>query len=208
MAAVWFFLGYAGAQSPPKFMGRQVSIIEPERTEDGFPKGPAAVCLEGPPQRQCYTAPKDFGNNPTVTAVQLRKELPALFFSAATGGVSGSEIHFALLRPGTGKDLEDLFVVASVSNQNQHAFWNEPAISDKPIFLVADYAVGSDEAHYGPHRYIISAYFPNRLLNDGLYLLEDRYMTIRLYDLQATADILGSEKQEILRRLRRVVSAR
>jgi hypothetical protein len=73
---------------------------------------------------------------------------------------------------------------------------------------VADYAVGSDEAHYGPHRYSISAYFPNRLLNDGLYLLEDRYMTIRLYDLQATADILGSEKQEILRRLRRVVSAR
>ena len=36
------------------------------------------------------------------------------------------------------------------------------------------------------------------------YYLEDRYMTIHKYDLDADANILASEKQEILARLRRV----
>jgi hypothetical protein len=204
MAAVCCFLGCVFAEAPPKFVGRQVTIIKPQHTDDGFPKGPASVCLEGPPKRQCYAAPKDYGNNPTVTAVQLRKDLPALLFSAESGGVSGWSVHFALL----GADMDDLLQAAvSVSNQNQHAFWKEPAISDEPIFLVADYAAGSDEAHYGPHRYIISAYFPNRSFDDGVYLLEDRYMTIRLYDLQSNADVLGSERPEVLSRLRRVKAA-
>ena len=40
----------AGAQSLagqdlPKFMGREVTIIQPER-EDNFPKGPASICVE------------------------------------------------------------------------------------------------------------------------------------------------------------------
>src|ERR1051325_9399930 len=104
----------ANAQSPPaknlpKFMGREVTIIEPELEDEFFPKGPASVCVEEPPQRQCYTAPRDFGRDPTVTVVEVEKDLPALFFSAASGGVSGFGIHFALLRPGTGKDLENLF---------------------------------------------------------------------------------------------------
>jgi hypothetical protein len=37
-----------------------------------------------------------------------------------------------------------------------------------------------------------------------LYYLEDRYMTVRKYDLDNNAGILGSEKPEILARLRRV----
>ncbi len=203
MAAFGCFLGSIGAQPLPKFMGRQVTIIEPQHTDDGFPKGPASICVEGPPKRQCYMAPNDFGNNPKVTAVQLRKDLPALLFSAETGGVSGWSVHFALL----GSDMNNMLLADSVDNQNQHALWSEPTISDEPIFLVAVYAAGSDEAHYGPHRYIISAYFPNRSFDDGVYLLEDRYMTVRLYDLQANADVPGSEKPEILSRLRRVKSA-
>jgi len=95
------------------FMGRQVTIIEPQHTDDGFPKGPASICLEGSPKRQCYTAPNDFGNNPKVTAVQLRKDLPALLFLAETGGVSGWSVHFALLGP----NLENMLLADSVDNQ-------------------------------------------------------------------------------------------
>jgi hypothetical protein len=212
--AVFLFLGSkdTGAQSPPghdlpKFMGRQVTIIEPEIDADGFfPKGPASVCVEGPPQQQCYTAPKAFGKNPTVAVVELEKDVPALLFSAESGGVSGWQVGFALLHPGTGKSLENLFFSdMAVSNQSQHAFWNDSTISDAPIFLTADFVWGPDESHYVEHRYIISAYVrrPSSLVDDLSYYLEDRYMTVHKYELWNT-DILSSEKQEILARIRRL----
>jgi hypothetical protein len=192
----------------PKFMGREVTIAKPELDADGFfPKGPAEVCLEGPPQRQCYSAPGDFGRDPAVALVQVAKGLPALFFSAASGGVSGFGIHFAILRPGTGKDLRDLFSSAvSVSNQSQHEFWDDSTISPAKIFVTADFVWGPDESHYSPHRYIISAYiFKHSPMSDDLqYYLEDRYMTAHSYELGANADILASEKQEIIARLGRL----
>jgi hypothetical protein len=193
-------------------MGREVTITEPELDPEGyFPKGPASVCLEGPPQRQCYTQPKDCGTNPTVSVVLVEQGMPALFFSAASGGVSGFLIHFALLRPGKGKGLQDLFTDdMSVSDQSQYAFWREPAVSDAPIFVTADYVWGPDESHHSEHRYIISAYvFQSSTLLDGrFYYIEDRYMTIRKYDVEANADILAFEKQEILARLRRLKNIR
>lgn len=214
LAALLFLGTNAASQSVgrdrdlPKFTGREVTITEPERDPDGFfPKGPASVCLEGPPQRQCYTAPQAFGNSPTVTVIQLEKDMPALLFSAESGGVSGWEIHFALLRPGMGKDLQDLFMSdVSVSNQSQHAFWSDSAISEAPIFMTADYVWGPDDGHYGEHRYIISAYVqkPSSLGDDFHYWLEDRYMTVRKYDWERKADILASERPEILAGLRRL----
>ena len=198
----------ASAQSLPKFMGREVTIIKPEMEDDFFPKGPATVCIEGPPQRQCYTAPKDFGRDPEISVVQLDKGTSALFFLAASGGVSGFGIHFALLRPGTEKDLEDSFPYITLSNQSQHAFWNQPSISVSPIFLTADVAEGSDQTHYGEHRYVVSAYTrTSPPYDDDIYLLEDRFMTIRKYDPFANADILASEEQEIVARLRRAKAA-
>ncbi len=196
-------------QGVPKFMGRDVTITEPGKADvdDFFPKGPASVCIEAPLERQCYTAPEMFGNRPTVDVVQLSKDMPALLFSAASGGVSGFSIHFALLRPGTGKDLENLFFSdMSVSNQSQHAFWNDSTISDAPIFLTAEYRFGPDEGHYGEHRYVVSTYTlrPSSMLDGMYYWLEDQYLTIRKYDMDANADILTSEKQEILARLARV----
>jgi hypothetical protein len=192
----------------PRFMGREVTITEPETDADGFlPKGPASICIQGPPERQCYTAPNDFGLAPGVTLLQVGKGMPALLFSANSGGVSGWRIHFALLRPGTGPILEDLFLSdTSVSNQSQHAFWNDPAISEAPIFVTADYILGPDESHYSDHRYIISAYVlkSSSLLNGHYYYLEDRYMTAREYVSDIHTDILGSEKQEILARLGRL----
>lgn len=189
-----------------QFNGRQVTITEAEIDTDGFPKGPASVCIEGPPQKQCYTAPKSFGRDPKVTLVQL-KAFPALLFSAASGGVSGFTIHLALLRPGAGKDLENLFFGnVSLSNVGQFAFWANPSVSDAPFFVTADYIWGPDESHYSAHRYILSAYLLSHSSDSGTdkYGLEDRYMSFRTYNSEEDEDILGREKPEILARLQRV----
>ena len=195
------------AASLPKFMGNDVTITKPPfDPTDMFPKGPATVCVETKPQRQCYTAPEDFVKDTTVSVVQLDKETSALFFSAASGGVSGFRIHYALLRLGTGKDLDNMLLSeAETSNQSQHAFWTDPTISKAKIFVTADYAYGPSESHYSPHRFIISAYVrrTSELINEPCYYLEDRYMTVRKYDY-TKANILAAEKQEILTRLRRV----
>ncbi|MGD0435399.1 MAG: hypothetical protein ABSB86_02965 [Bryobacteraceae bacterium] len=180
---------------------------DPDDPDGFFPLAPASVCIEGPPQRQCYTAPEAFGNDPKVALVELGKNEYALLFSAASGGVSGWQIYFALLCAGKGRNLDDLFLSdVSVSNQNQHAFWNDPEISESPIFLTAEFVWGPDEGHYGEHRYIISAYvrMPSSLLGGSYYQLADRYMTIHKSDLEANAGILNSEKQEIIIRLKRV----
>jgi len=199
------------AQALPKFMGRRITIIRPEYEggEEGifFPKGPASVCVEGPPRRQCYTGPKDFGNDPEARVVHLKKGVDALLFSAATGGVSGLGIHFALLRVGTERDLEDCFMKqVMLSEQSQHAFWTIPSISDALILVTADYVWGPDEAHHGEHRFIVSAYVWKRqsMLDYPTYYLDDRFMTAKKYDVDDKADVLGSEKQEILARLRRL----
>jgi hypothetical protein len=192
----------------PKFLGREVTIVEPELDSDGFPKGSdprAIVCLEGLPRRQCYSSPPEFWKNPVVSLVQVQRDLPALLFSVETWGGSGWQIHFALLRPGTGKDLEDLFRSGiSVSNQSQHLFWTDTSISDAQIFVTADYVWGPDEGHYDKHRFIISAYArkPSSYAHGLFYYLGDRYMTVHRYD--SDANILASEKQEILARLKRL----
>ncbi len=186
-------------------MGRQITVIEPAREDDLTTKGPASICLEGPPQQQCYTAPPDFGNDPTATLVHVAKNKSAILFSAASRGVSGASIHFALLQPGTANLLQDMFTSAlSLSNLGTHALWNEPTISDATIFLTADYVWGPDESHYSEHRYVISAYLlkSSNLLDDPYYFLEDQFMTIRKYDPESNAKILVAEKQEILSRLR------
>ncbi len=193
-------------QPLPKFMGREVTITDPGTDDDGFfPKGPATVCVEGPPQRQCYTPPEDFGRFPEVTLVQVGKEVAALLFSASSGGVSGYTTHLSLLHPGTGKGLEDLFPSnISISNQSEHEFWTLPALSDAPIFATADYVQGPDESHISEHRYIVSTYArrSSSLLDGLFYYLEDQYMTTRKYG--EGAHILSTEKPEILARLRRV----
>jgi hypothetical protein len=215
ISALLLILGsiHAGAQSDhlvgsglPKFIGREVRVHEPEVDDVFSPKGAASVCVEGPPQEQCYIAPNDFGRNTTVVLIQLRKDMHALLFLAESGDVTSFDIHFSLLRPGTGRDLEDLLLGGvSLSNVGQHAFWSEPAISDAKIFLTADVVQGPDEVHYGDRRFMISAYFP--ALDDPNYYLEDRYMTVRKYGLRSKAGVLASERQEILARLKRLVAA-
>jgi hypothetical protein len=194
--------------APIRLNGRTVTVTATETDSDGFfPKGPASVCLEGPPLKQCYTHPGNFGVDPEVTVLELETGVTAMLFSAASGGVSGFRIHFALLLPGNGKELEDLFSSeVSVSNQSQHAFWSDPAVSNAKFFVTADYVWGPDESHYSPHRYIVSAYVQKHSSDaeSSSYWLQDRYMTSRSYDLDAGADVLAAEKTEILARLRRL----
>lgn len=204
------------SQTSPTFMGRKVVINDPGPKDDYDPKGPASVCINGPPHQQCYTAPvtdnSPFGNRPAVSVIQLKKDMPALLFSAATGRVSGWQIHFALLRPGDDKTLEDWFMSAvTVSNQSRHAFWTQVSLSDTAIFLTADYVMGPGEAHYTPHRYIISAYVlkpATELVDLPGYYLEDQYMTAGKYDSDSRQDILTAEKPEILARLKRLKAKR
>jgi len=68
-------------------------------------------------------------------------------------GISGSLVHFALLRPITEKDLRnEFFSDVQASSQSKHGFLKEPSISDAPMFVTADYVYGPDESHYSPHR--------------------------------------------------------
>jgi hypothetical protein len=141
--------------------------------------------------------------------IRVKKGMPAIFFVAAGGGTSGWAVHFALLRPNAGKDLEDLFRSdTEVSNQSQHAFWSDLTISNALIFVTADFVWGLDEAHYDKHRYVVSAYVYKHqaLTNDESFFLEDRYMTAKKYNSDGGEDVLTSEKQETLSRLKRLVS--
>jgi hypothetical protein len=201
---------------PVIYLGCPVTIVDPGTEDpDGFyPKGEAQVCVQGQQPKDCYTAPKGVGRNPSLSVVELRKGESALFFEAASGGVSGFSLHFALLEfcnraqfPGCKEDeLKDLLSV-EVSNQSQHAWWVVTDISDSKVFLTADYVWGPAEAHYSDHRFIISVYVrrPNDL--DGLsYYLVDRFMTARFYGFAKDGeldDVLGAEKQEIVARLQK-----
>jgi hypothetical protein len=202
------------AQNAPKspekltFEGRQVTIISPETDEEDFAKDPASVCIEGPPLRQCYTMPKEFGRNPTATVIQLRIDEPALLFSAESNGVSGWQIHYALLRLGNGKDLINLlWGDVSVSNLGQDALWSLPEISGALVFVTADFIWGPYESHFGEHRYMVSSYVyqweTSDLIDEPVCSLQDRYMTTRYYDSEQ-GDVLKSEKSEIVSRLRKV----
>jgi hypothetical protein len=196
-----------------KFEGRTVTVTAAEIEDELFPKGPASVCIEGPPRRQCYTAPKEYGRAPEVELVRLDRRKTALLFSADSGGVSGWSIHYAILRPGEGDKLEDILPwSAATSNQSQRGLWNLPEISEARVFVTADaeWGPGPDETHYSPHRYKVSAYvlFSSELLDDDLYYyLDDQYLTVRKYDLESD-DVLAAEKAEINARLKRVKAER
>ena len=107
---IFLFLAlYANAQTDPQmFEGRKVTVINAHKDEYGFPKGPVKICIELP-QRRCYTPPDKFRANPKISIIQVNRDLSALLFSAESIGGSGFQIHYALLRPGRGKDLDDLF---------------------------------------------------------------------------------------------------
>jgi hypothetical protein len=194
----------------PTFMDRAVTVTEPIPDADGYyAKGSASICLEGPPQRQCYSAPDLYGHVAKVQLVEVQKGLSVLLFEAESVGTSGYGIHVAFLRPGHGKDLDNLLLSdITLSNQSQFSFWNDASVSPAKAFVTAEFDWGPDEGHYGDHRYIISAYVlkPTTLAGGPSYHLYNQYMTVHKYDLEKS-DVLVAEKPEIIARLRRVKAA-
>lgn len=154
----------SAAQGQLSFMGYRVEIVEKPRADDFFVEAPASLCLVNEQGRRCYQAPKDFGRYATVEEVRLNREIKALLFSVASGGVSGFGIQYALLQPGSGKperegELENLFDVnLVVSNQSQRRFIEEPKVSEAAVFVTADYVWGMMEGHFTAHRFIVSSY--------------------------------------------------
>jgi hypothetical protein len=210
------------AADPVTYLGRQVTVVDPGTQDpDGFyPKGEAKVCVQGQREKDCYTAPKGVGRTPSLSVVELKRGESALFFEAASGGVSGFSLHFALLKfcdrdrfPGCKVDeLKNLLPYElEVSNQSQHAWWELAGISDSKVFLTAEYVWGPREAHYSDHRYIVSVYVRRPDDFDELsYYLVDQFMTVRSYSYKnddELDDVLDAEKQEILARLKRVTAS-
>jgi hypothetical protein len=210
--------GLACAQPSPAetktmgtFEGRPIVVSTPASDNMGFhPLGRTTLCVEGPPRRQCYQSPEGYGFQPQVKLIVLGKGQPAIFFTVVSGGVSQSEVHLALLRPGRDADLANWFFSdPSVTNFGQYEFWTLPALSAAPILLTAEYELGPSQSSLSPHRYIISACVlrGSDTFPQGRYHLEDRFMTRRLYDrLGGNQDILAAEKAEILARLKKVAA--
>lgn len=168
----------------------------------------ASICVGKAPKQACYIAPKDYWIAPKAEIVQIDKNTPAILFSAESWGVSGWQIHLALLQAG-GKELTNLLhPQIEVSNQSQHRFSNVPELSTAPIFLTASYIWSKGEAHHGPHRYIISVYRwqASEHIGEASYVLADSYMTLKSYDTYENDDILTAEAPEWKSRLHRVLA--
>ncbi len=204
-----------------EFQGHQVTLMKPALDDNGFAEDSAQVCFDAASKAKCYAPPAKslpIGQFPELMLMDLGLGRSALLFSvSANYGGSGSSFHIALLRPGSGPDVENLLPSdLLLSEISEHDFWTDPSISDAPIFATADFVWDFKDGHYGDHRFTISAYIleePFLGLPDSFsYALEDRYMTVRKYpslnadpsDPDAKVGVLQSEKPEILARLKRV----
>jgi hypothetical protein len=201
--------GVAQQQNWPKtFVGRRVMVTKPQVGGDGEPLGPAVICLFDVSGQQCYTPPEHdvpFGLNPEATAVRLTNNIDGLLFTAeASAGGSGSSNILALLVPGQGARLRNLFPSIVVSEQSEHQFIYRQVSSDMPIFAVADYLWSDGETHFSRHRFTISVYTYGK--NVPYYQLRDQYVTAKKYPSLDEADaivVIAHEKPEILARLAR-----
>jgi len=221
-----------GEQVVTEFMGHQVTLKKPALDDNGFAEESAQVCFDVTSKPQCYTPQHGSGSgwgpdlpiglSPELTLMDLGQDRSALLFTVfANYGGSGSAFHYALLRPGNGKEIENLLPPDLILSEiSEHAFWSDPSISDAPIFVTADFVWYFRDGHFGDHRFTISAYALEKDL-PGVpdlfnYALEDRYMTVRKYpslnadpgDSDSTVGVLNSEKPEILARLKRVKAER
>jgi hypothetical protein len=202
------------------FDGQRVTVTAGKLSEDGWPTGPAKVCLA--PSGTCFTAPDNatifgkntpFGLSPHATVVELGANRQALLFTAvAAAGGSGSQKLLALLEIRKGR-LEDLLgsldkgpsAGMTISELSECKIWLEPTISKTALFVTADYVWGSGETHFSDHRYIIRTYDLGTAPGSDAqtYILRDEYMTQQKYPSEGGVDLLEREKPEVLARLRR-----
>lgn len=206
-----------GQQAHPSglvFNGQRVTLTVGKLNQDGWPTGPAKLCLA--PSGMCFTAPDDaspFGLSPHASVVQLGENRRALLFTAiAAAGGSGGQKLLALLEVRKGR-LEDLLgsvdtgpsAGVTISELGEYKIWLEPTVSKTALFVTADYVWGSGETHFSDHRYIIHTYDLGTTPGSDAqtYFLRDEYMTEQKYPSESGVDLLEHEKPEVLARLRR-----
>jgi hypothetical protein len=192
------------------FQGQPIELTgtpQDQVTTNKTLRKPASLCIGIRSQSTCYHAPKDYWIGPKAEIVQIHKNAPAILFSAESYGVSGWNIHFALLRPDNNGKLENLLAPDfHISNQGQHRLTEATELSNHLMLLTAESHWGPEETKNSPHRYLISVY----TLYDPAgpyYQLTDRYMTVRKYDPAGKDDILAAEAPEWKSRLRRVLES-
>lgn len=98
------------------------------------------------------------------------------------------------------EQLDEFFSKGSASVCLQ----TEPSISPAKILVTADYEMSLNDGHHSAHRYFISTYVRQLHLDSGAYVyaLADQYLTVKRYNLDPGPDIIRSERNEILRRVR------
>lgn len=204
VATVFAAIAVAQTRAPfPKtFLGEPLVVDDSDAS--------ASVCLGAAAERRCFQQSGHFTGSAELRVVQTKSAGPMLFLATVNQGGSGSSIDLALLRLYSEQRPELYNILPDglwVSNLGERAFWEDREVSEDPIFVTVDWESGPDEAHYSSHRYMVSAYLllPSDLLDVDRYHLADRYLTVHRYSSdERRVSVLESEREEIVRRLRRV----
>ncbi len=183
---------------------------------DGLPTSGAKLCTVAPPT-VCFRMPSaiaegspnvvyEFGLDPVSERIPLREGGSVVFFLATfSGGGSGTLERAALLRYDSGGKIENLLPYVAVTDQSERQMWRLPEISDYPVLITADFLwnFAAHETHFARHFYTVAAYEfdprSDRYVETFFYKTSHKYAGL---DETDRIRVLGSERDEILRRLK------
>lgn len=190
-------------------------LIQGNIDSDGLPVSGAKLCLLKP-RDSCYSMPSNsaywsgsvvynYGLDPRSERLPLKGGGSLVFFSARfSGGGSGTLDSLAILRCESDKKIVNLLPFVGVTNQSDQAIWSVPEASGFPILVTADFDWADKETHFAKHFYIVTAYYFDARIDR--YAKAFSYRTSKKYAGLDEADqihVLGPERKEILRRLRK-----
>jgi hypothetical protein len=210
--------GAAGAQqtTPTKVLDfPRFEMIPGDLDTDGISPASGAklctlqtrtVCFTMPPQlgKKPINVEYEFGLNPVSERLPIQGGGSVIFFLATfSGGGSGMLERAALLRYQPDGSVVNLLPYVAVTDQSQRQMWTLPQVSPYPVLVTADFIwdFAAKETHFGQHFYQVSAYRYDPAV--------DRYtqaFTFKTRKRYAGADVkrvevLGPEREEILKRL-------
>lgn len=131
-----------------------------------------------------------------------------LFSATFSGGGSGTLTRYAILRSeslGASPRLINLLPGVALTNNSDHAIWNDRKLSPFPLFITADFIwdFEAGESHFSQHRFLVKVwrFDPSK----GRYVLALSYKTVKKYvglDASDAVNVIAPERGEIVRRLR------
>jgi hypothetical protein len=190
--------------------------------QDGvLPKSGARLCtLQAKPV--CFTMPPhletsvrveyEFGLDPVSERLPVQGGGSVIFFLATfSGGGSGTLERAALLRSEPDGSLTNLLPYVAVTNQSQRQMWTLPEISPYPVLVTADFLwdFAAKETHFARHFYEVTVYRYDPA--EDRYTKAFSYKTRKKYaglDERNSVQVLGPEREEIIRRLATAISRR